>query len=265
MGMADLLTPLLFSLGLNLSLFLFAYWKRTDKLTDISYALTFASIAGFSFLISDKSAGKAIALFLVLLWAFRLGSFLLSRVVRVGKDARFDGMRENFFSFLRFWVLQAIVAWIVSFSVILLMSSPSASPSASPLGNFSIVSLIGAVLALLGLLVESIADNEKRAFSLNPKNKGKWIEEGLWKYSRHPNYLGEIAFWVGIYIFSFPNLSQKDALIALASPIVISLLLLFASGIPILEKRADEKWGKNKKYLEYKKRVPVLAPRIFPK
>lgn len=253
--MADLLTPLLFSLGLNLLLFLFAYWKRTDKLTDISYALTFASIAGVSFLMSDKSIEKAIALFLVLLWAFRLGSFLLSRVVRVGKDTRFDGMRENFFSFLRFWVLQAIVAWVVSFSVILLM--------ASPVETISLVSLIGAVLALLGLLVESIADNEKRAFSQSPKNKGKWIEEGLWKYSRHPNYLGEIAFWVGVYIFSFPNLSQKDALIALASPVVISLLLLFASGIPILEKRADEKWGRNKKYLEYKKRVPVLVPKIF--
>lgn len=254
--MANLLSALLLSLGINLLLFLFAYWKKTDKLTDISYALSFASIAAFSFaLTAVKSIEKAILFGIILLWAVRLGAFLLSRVVRVGKDARFDGMREKFFPFLRFWVLQAVVAWVVSFSVILLMASPA--------GAISIVSLIGAILALFGLLVETVSDSQKREFSSNPKNKGKWIEKGLWKFSRHPNYLGEIAFWAGVYVFSFPFLSQKDALIALASPVVISLLLLFASGIPILEKRADEKWGRNKKYLEYKKRVPVLIPRIF--
>ena len=246
-----LLTALVVSLAINLSMFLVAFWRQSDKLTDISYAATFATIAIWGFAVSEGSLYHIVLLAMVLLWATRLGGFLLYRVIKSGKDARFDGMREDFFKFGRFWLAQAITVWVV------MIPSVFAFEASSDVGGFQIAAI---VVWLIGLLCESTADFQKLAFSKNPKNKDKWIATGIWKYSRHPNYFGEILVWTGIYLYALGSLSSLQAIIGLVSPFFIITLLLFVSGIPILEKSADKRWGKLAAYREYKRRTSILIP-----
>ena len=120
------------------------------------------------------------------------------------------------------------------------------------------VSFIGVAMWLFGLVVEATADIQKFRFTQNPVNKGKWIAEGLWSWSRHPNYFGEITIWTGMYIALIATLTNPERIVGLSSPLFIAGILLFATGIPILEKQADERWGKEKAYREYKKRTSEL-------
>ena len=251
--MEILIITLLIALGINLAMFLPAFYFKTDKLTDISYAVTFVVIAFYMFLTNPISTGKVLLLFMILAWAVRLGGYLLMRIQKIGRDKRFDNMRDSFVAFGRFWLLQAVSVWVIMLSSILFFSNET---------NLTIISAYGFVVWSFGLIIEGFSDYQKFQFTNNPKNKGKWIEEGLWKYSRHPNYLGEIMVWVGIYIFVFPSLMGSQILIGLGSPLFIIVLLLFVSGIPILEKSSDKKWGDRKEYQDYKKRVGVLLPKI---
>ena len=120
--------------------------------------------------------------------------------------------------------------------------------------------IAGCAVWLIGFLTEATADFQKFNFSSKPSNKNKWIEQGVWKYSRHPNYFGEILVWVGTYIIASQSLSAGYATLALISPLFITTLLLFVSGIPILEKSADKRWGNDKKYRSYKRATSILIP-----
>jgi steroid 5-alpha reductase family enzyme len=128
--------------------------------------------------------------------------------------------------------------------------------------GFSAFSAIGTSVWVIGLLLETIADQQKSAFLANPKNKGRWMESGLWAYTRHPNYLGEILVWTGIFLFALPYLSVWEAVVSLISPLWIMILLIFISGIPLAEASAEKKWGNVKSYKDYKERVPTLLPRL---
>lgn len=251
----DLLMPaFLFSVIVNLLMFIPAFTYKTDKLTDISYALTFMGVATFSVLKSTQSIEHLILWTLVMLWASRLGIFLFVRINRMGKDKRFDGMRESFFKFIRFWLLQGVSVFVVLVSSVLLWQEQTP--------QLTILSFLGAFIFLIGLSLEATADYQKFVFTGKAQNKGKWIETGVWSISRHPNYLGEMLVWVGLYTFAVQSLGGNDKLIALVSPLYIILLLLFVSGIPLLEKSADKRWGSDKSYQAYKKRVPVLLPKL---
>jgi tryptophan-rich sensory protein len=242
-----LLLAFIVSLAIQLIMFIPAYLYRTDKLTDISYGLSF--IALVLIFLRDYPLPKMILGAMVVLWGLRLSAFLFIRINRMKRDKRFDGMRENLFRFLGFWLLQGISVFAIMICPLLFLNSSASSFSA-----------IGILIWGLGLAIESIADYQKFTFSNDQRNKGKWIATGLWKFSRHPNYLGEIMCWIGIYIFSYPALSMANRLIGLISPLFITTLLLFVSGIPILEKKAKEKWGKDHRYLKYKKNTSVLIP-----
>lgn len=252
-----MLETLFFVLGLNIIGFLIAFRYKTDKLTDISYALSFAGIAIYGALTNTMSIAQWLVFALVMLWAARLGSFLLYRVHVVGKDQRFDEMRKSAVLFGRFWILQGITAWVVMLPATYLLLSGKTT-------ELHIVTLLGAALALFGLVFEAVSDWQKFQFNQNKKNKGNWIASGLWKYSRHPNYFGEICVWYGVYTACLPWLTDKQAYISIISPMTIAMLLIGFSGIPILEKSADKRWGKNAKYLDYKRRTSVLIPK-FPK
>jgi steroid 5-alpha reductase family enzyme len=240
---------LIISVLFNLIMFVFAFKFKTDKLTDISYALSFIFLAVLGFCLNDKSLFKLVLLTMVLLWAFRIGFFLFIRINKNKKDKRFDGIRENFFSFLKFWVLQGVSVWVILIPSILFFISK---------GSFSYLMIGGFIVWACGLLIETVSDIQK--YNFNKSNPGKFISIGLWKYSRHPNYFGEILCWVGIYIYVFSSLSVIGKFSSLISPLFISVLLIFVSGIPLLEKYSDKKWGKNKEYVEYKKRTSVLIP-----
>lgn len=252
--MTILLESLLFAVGLNLAMFMPAYLLKTDKLTDISYSVTFIALAIIGLLRYGTANGALILGLMVILWGVRLGSFLFWRINKTGKDNRFDKMRSKFASFLGFWLLQGITVPLVLIPVSLAFTN-----QATELGWLG---LLGIVIWAKGLTIEAIADWQKAKFKQNPANRGKWIASGLWHYSRHPNYFGEILVWIGVYITAFNMLSGAEKIIGLASPLYIGGLLIFVSGIPLLEKVADKRWGNSPTYQHYKQSTPLLVPRL---
>lgn len=248
-----MIETLIFALVLNIVMFLFAFRNKTDKLTDISYALTFVGIALFGVLNNEMSSAQWVAFALVLIWAARLGSYLLIRIKAMGRDKRFDDKRNNFWKFGGFWILQAVTAWVVMLPVSFLMQTSAET-------ELSTLVIISGLVSLGGIVFEAVADMQKFYFVQNKDNKGKWIANGLWKYSRHPNYFGEIMTWYGVYFVCYTWLSERDSAIALLGPIFITFMLGFVSGIPLLEASAEKKWGKDPKYKDYKRKTSILIP-----
>jgi len=229
-----------------------AYFFRTDKLTDISYAVTFVVVSSFALLMGGISFPALILFLMVLFWAIRLGSYLLIRIRKIGKDGRFDGMRESFSRFFRFWLLQGFTVWAVLIPALLFFES-------NPKGILPIA-YIGVLIWFIGLLIEAVADYQKYTFINKGDSKGKWIDSGLWKYSRHPNYFGEILLWVGVFIYAIFGLSGYQVIIAAVGPLYIAILIIYVSGIPLLEKEADKRWGMNEDYCRYKSGTSILIP-----
>lgn len=246
-----LIVSLLIAVGLNALLFLPAFFFKTDKLTDFSYALSFAIVATGGYLLSTQAALHTLIFGLVLAWSLRLGSFLVYRIHVQGRDNRFDEMRSQFFPFLRFWLAQGLSAWVILLAALFVWRSDSP--------EITTLTYVGIVIFIVGLIIEAVSDLQKFHFSRN-NTKKTWIDTGLWRMSRHPNYFGEISLWIGMYLAALSTLTTTQALWALLSPVFIAGLLIFISGIPILEKSADQKWGKQKSYQDYKKAVPILVP-----
>jgi steroid 5-alpha reductase family enzyme len=246
-----ILLALLVAVGINLVLFVPAFAFKTDKLTDFSYSLSFTVVAVAGYLLSDRTSIHLLALLMVLMWSLRLGSFLVLRIYRQGRDGRFDEMREHFGAFLQFWLAQGLSVFVVLLSALFLWQQSDTQLTGG--------SGAGVAIFAIGLFIEATADLQKLAFN-TPKRSSVWIDSGIWRMSRHPNYLGEIMVWVGMYIFAFSNLSPTLRVVALLSPLFIAGLLLFVSGMPILEKAADKRWGDKKAYQQYKKEVPALLP-----
>jgi len=221
---------------------------------------------------NDITDLKLILFLMILIWGLRLGIYLFIRINKIKKDDRFDEIRTNPIRFLSFWVLQGITVFVALYPALYFFQLMAGIPSPAVPGGILIIgdrftiptlSLFGFFVWLIGISIEAIADQQKFAFKNNSINKGKWVNIGLWKYSRHPNYLGEILCWVGIYIYTFPSLPYIVRILGLLSPLSIITLLLFVSGIPKLEEKADKKWGSNKDYQEYKKKTAVLIPYIY--
>lgn len=242
---------LLIALGINIVMFIPAFKFKTDKLTDLSYSLTFIILITLTLILSNFTLSKLILTLMIIVWGLRLGIFLFIRIRKMKKDKRFDGMRESFLRFLKFWVLQGLAVWVILIPSLFFIDS-----------KINEIVWIGFIVWFLGLIIESIADVQKYIFKQDKKNKDKFIQTGLWRYSRHPNYFGEILCWVGIYIFVFNSLTMLQEIIALVSPLFIIILLLFVTGLPMLEKYSNKKWGKQKDYQEYKRKTSILIPWI---
>lgn len=249
----DLLTIALFSIGFNLAMFIPAYFFKTDKLTDLSYSLTFLFIVVHLLFDQEFNLEKLVVSGMIVLWSLRLGTYLFIRINKMRKDDRFDKMRENFLSFLGFWSLQGLTVFIVLIPGVFFLKNDFVS--------FNSLSYIGIGIWFFGFLVESIADFQKFNFKLNPINKDKWQTKGLWKYSRYPNYLGEILVWIGIFLTCMHGLNQNQLFVSLISPIFIIVLLLFVSGIPLIEKSRSFKFADNNEYNKYKNSTGKLVPK----
>ena len=250
--MNTILLSFLISLAVNAAFFAFAAARKTDVVTDLSYSLSFAVLAIVLSLSGAREPVQLVASLLVLIWAVRLGGYLLGRILRIKVDHRFDEMRENPLRFARFWLLQAI-----SVAVIMLPVSYLLGQDAAP--DVGLWAIAGAVVWLLGLVIEAVADAQKSAFKGKKENRERFIESGLWRYSRHPNYFGEMLVWWGLFIFAVPFL-HGAAFAVVIGPVFITLLLLFVSGIPLLERSADEKYGNDPAYRAYKRRTSILVP-----
>ena len=127
--------------------------------------------------------------------------------------------------------------------------------------GLDVFAIVGFLVWVVGFTIEVVADSQKSRFSANPDNKGKFIQTGLWSRSRHPNYFGEIVLWIGVAVIAAPVL-QGWQWIALISPVFVTFLLTRVSGVPLLEKKADKKWGGQGDYESYKKKTPVLIPKL---
>jgi steroid 5-alpha reductase family enzyme len=184
----------------------------------------------------------------------RLGTFLFRRIRKAGKDDRFDEIKPFFVRFLMWWTIQGL--W-VTFTVATALVAITTT-NRKELDGFA---LVGILLWVFGFAFEVVADTQKSRFSANSDNKGKFIQTGLWSRSRHPNYFGEIMLWVGVAVIAVPVL-QGWQWVALISPVFVTLLLTRVSGVPLLERKADRKWGGQDEYESYKKRTPVLIPRL---
>jgi len=238
------------SLTVNAAFFAVAAARKTDVVTDLSYSLSFAALAiGLPLLDGAYAAAQLLAAAFVLAWAVRLGAYLFGRILRVKVDHRFDDMRERPLRFARFWFLQAITVAIVMLPVSYLLSRNDAPA----LGAWAIA---GGTVWLLGLAIEWLSDAQKSA---SKKTSERFVTSGLWRYSRHPNYFGEMLVWWGIFVFAVPFLHGLAFLVAIG-PAFITLLLLFVSGIPMLEKSAEARFGDDPAYREYRQRTSILVP-----
>lgn len=243
-------------LVLQIIFFIYAAVKKTDKVTDLSYGLTFVitSLALYLLNIEYSSLFKILLLVIVVIWGLRLAIYLFVRIIKTGKDKRFDGVRENFKKFGSFWLLQAISIFVILLPTTNILISKDEM-------SLNWISYIGLGISVLGIVIESIADSQKFIFKSKKENKGKWVSTGLWKYSRHPNYLGEIMMWVGIFLYCLVYINGIG-FITILSPIYITVLLVAVSGIPTLEKEYDKRYRGSKQYQDYKKNTGILFPRI---
>ena len=233
-------------------LFIPAYIFQTEKFYDLSGSLTYISVVSFCFYSNYESSrinlGNIIISSLIIMWAVRLGSFLFIRIKKAGEDIRFREIKKSPSRFFMTWTLQGM--WV---------SLCSACALAGIANGIEINSYfyIGIIVFIIGFTAEIIADNQKSKFRKDPNNRDKFISSGLWKHSRHPNYLGEITLWLGISIISFSSLAGWQ-LITLISPIFTYLLLVYVSGIRILDYNGNKKWGHLDSYKDYRKNTPRL-------
>ena len=235
--------------------FIPAYLLQTEKFFDLTGSLTYITVITFALLSSTAPDARSFLLWaLVVVWAIRLGTFLFRRIHKAGKDDRFDELKPSFIRFLNVWTIQGL--W-VTFTI----AAALVAITTTIRKELDILMVVGFLVWILGFSIEVIADSQKSRFSANPENKGKFIQTGLWSRSRHPNYFGEIVLWVGVAIIAIPVL-QGWQWIALISPVFVTLLLTRVSGVPLLEKKADQKWGGQADYEAYKQKTPVLIPRL---
>ena len=234
--------------------FIPAFRNQTEKYYDLTGTITFLTVTIGALLLSPNITGRGILLAgLIGVWTIRLGAYLFSRIQDTGKDSRFDEIKPSFIRYLLTWTLQGM--W-VTFSLAAALVAITTS-SQQPLGIFA---LAGFLVWLVGFGIEVVADAQKNRFRKNPDNQGQFIQGGLWAWSRHPNYFGEIMLWVGIAIIALPVL-QGWQWVTLISPVFTYILLTRVSGVPMLEERADKKWGGQPDYEAYKTNTPVLMLR----
>ena len=246
-------------LGIQWLAWIPASLAKSERYYDLTGGLTYLTVVGFTLWAGSQSespsARELIVSLLVVIWALRLSSFLYLRIHRAGKDGRFDRLKTSPIRFLVPWTIQGLWVFLTMIVVIVINSQ------AEPAPELGIWDAIGLLIWLLGFSIEVIADNQKSAFNANSENQGKWIDSGLWSYSRHPNYLGEIMLWTGIACFGISCFSGMERL-AWISPIFIYLLLTKISGVPILDRRGLEKWGDQPEYHKYRDETPTLLPRL---
>ena len=236
--------------------FIPAFIFQTEKFYDLTGSITYLTAVFYTLYVTgSNNLSDLIIVGCVAVWAIRLGSFLFMRIHKAGEDRRFRTIKPNFTRFLMTWTLQGMWVSMCLLCVLTALSSYSGVVMNS-------IFFIGLLVFILGLSIEIIADYQKTVFRRNIENKDKFITTGLWSLSRHPNYFGEILLWTGIAIMSISSLQGLQYL-TLISPIFVYVLLVYISGVRILEAQAEKKWGHLDSFKEYIKNTPRLFFKIF--
>lgn len=225
----------------------------TERFYDLTGGLTYVGVTAFLLIASGaRGAAAWAAAIMVGIWSIRLAGFLFARVLSTGGDGRFDEIKTQPFRLLQTWTLQGL--WVVATAAAAwaIITDPSGR-------GVDVWLIIGSLVWLVGMSVEAVADQQKRAFRSGAGRNGGFISTGLWAISRHPNYLGEIILWLGLAIAAVPSL-HGWRWVVLISPIFVTLLLTKLSGVPLLERRAEKRWGQDPEYRAYVDRTPILLP-----
>jgi len=252
-GMPVMLLCVLTAFLVQWIVFIHAWKNRTEKYFDLTGSLTYLTVLLLALTLGNGEPRSMLIAALVAIWAVRLGTFLFRRVSADGHDRRFDTIKQSFSTFFMTWSLQGL--W-VSITLACGLAALTAVET-RPIGTMAV---IGVLLWVAGFTIEVIADRQKSAFRAVEENKGRFISHGLWAWSRHPNYFGEILLWLGIALVALPVLTGWQY-VTLVSPVFVYLLLTQISGVGMLERRADRAWGEDPEYQAYKSRTPMLMPR----
>lgn len=225
--------------------------KRND-FADVAWGLGFfvaTSITHFAF--SFKYDRGFLVTILVFLWAIRLALHIYSRIKNKSEDFRYKKWREDWGRW--FYVRSYLQVFVLQGVLMLIVVSPAIITNIYRGGSLGILDFIGLSIWVLGFVFEAVGDYQLSKFITNPKNKGKIMQSGLWKYTRHPNYFGEVTQWWGIFIIA---LSVPYGFLGIAGPLLITFLIVKVSGIPLLEKNME----KNKDFIKYKMKTSVFFP-----
>ena len=251
-GIQNITYAVLFIFLIHLVIFVPSYYFQTEKFFDLTGTISYVSSVLFIFFKSNTvesiNLGSLTLSTFIIIWSLRLGTFLFLRIKKEGKDRRFNEIKKSFSWFFMTFSLSGM--WVTICSICALTGIANGI-------IFSSTTIIGIIIFTIGFAIEIIADSQKTKFRAKDDNKDKFISSGLWKYSRHPNYLGEIILWLGISLISFSSLEGYQY-VTLISPIFTYLLLVNVSGINLLEKSGKKKWGHLESYKIYKKNTPRL-------
>lgn len=233
--------------------YIHAQLNLTEKYFDLIGSLTYVSISLVIILTVPELGTRSLVLgLMVIVWALRLGPFLFLRIKKDGKDSRFDEFKKNPVRFFNVWNLQGLWVTFTAAAAWIGMTSAEQTP-------IDWLFFIGVALWVFGFIIEVIADVQKRMWRRKPENKGRFITTGLWSWSQHPNYFGEITLWLGVAVAALPNLSGWQ-FIGLFSPVFVTVLLTKISGIRLLRKQGEQRWGDEAAYREYREKTSVLIP-----
>ena len=239
------------SFVLHWIIFIPSFAFQTEHYFDLTGSISYLSAVALAFYLNPSVDPRDLLIgLLIVVWAVRLGSFLFMRVKQDGKDDRFTIMKTQFHWFLMTWTLGGL--W-----VFLTMAAGLAAITSNTTQPLGLMAYLGLALWIFGFSIEVIADRQKRVFKKNQQKDKEFITSGLWAWSRHPNYFGEITLWIGLTLIALPVLSGWQ-LVTLISPVFVYILLTKISGIPLLENRGMKKWGSDPEYIDYVNRTPAL-------
>ena len=232
--------------------FLLALWRRRNDLADIAWGGGFIVAALTAVLLQTGLTPRArLVVLLVILWGLRLAVHIGLRNLGKGEDERYRKWREEWGrhwllrSYLQVFLLQGFLLYLISLPVILtILAKPS---------PWTGLDVLGLAVWIVGFFFEALGDFQLARFKKDPANRGKIIRQGLWRYSRHPNYFGEVTLWWGIYLLA---LSTPGGWVTIIGPLTITFLILKVSGIPLLEK----KYVNNAAFQEYARRTSAFFP-----
>jgi steroid 5-alpha reductase family enzyme len=238
------------------AVFLIALLRKDNSLVDIAWGPGFVIVALLTlFLETGIEARHVLICGLVLVWGIRLALHIYLRNRGRGEDPRYAKWRRDWGkwlvprSFLQIFMLQGVFLILIALPIILVNGSTEA--------GLNLLDAVGVGLWLAGFFFEAVGDFQLSRFKKNPDNRGRIMTEGLWKFTRHPNYFGEAAIWWGIF---FIALSVRNGCAAVISPLTITFLLLKVSGVAMLEKR----YAGNSEFAAYARRTSAFFP-WFPK
>ena len=176
------------------------------------------------------------------------------RIHKAGEDKRFRTIKTSASQFFMTFTISGLWVTLCSMCALVAISSPEGLV-------MNALTYVGIILFIIGFGIEIVADNQKTAFRSIEANKDSFITSGLWSKSRHPNYFGEVLLWFAIAVISFSSLEGLQ-LITLISPVFTYILLVYVSGVRMLEDMNDKKWADDEQYKSYKKNTPMLFPKL---